>query len=91
MRLNLDTPTINLTAVEKMLGSLGTVTVAEYRETITEDNVWEKAQSYSQDNYFPGSKQKKEFLANLSKTVIDKYNNLNLFSKLACKYALKLA
>jgi len=74
--------TINLTAVEKMLGSLGTVTVAEYRETITEDNVWEKAQSYSQDNYFPGSKQKKEFLASLSKAVIDKYNSLNLFSKL---------
>lgn len=73
---------VNLAAVEKSFESLGTVSVVDYQETISNDNVWDKAQSYAQENYFPGSKQKKEFLSSLSSAVINKYHDLNIFVKL---------
>lgn len=65
----------NLSTFQKLLKLVEPVSLTDYSEKITENNVWEKAQFYSQENFFPGSKQKREFLSDLSKEVLKKLDS----------------
>jgi len=63
---------INLEVVKKLLGALGEVEVPDYREKINAGNVFQKAEYYSELGTFPGSTQKKDFLASLTKEIFEK-------------------
>jgi hypothetical protein len=71
----------NLSTFQKLLKIVEPVPLLDYSEEITEKNVWEKAQFYSQENFFPGSRQKKEFLSDLSKEVLKKFLSSSLVQK----------
>lgn len=73
----------NLDVFKKLLRLVQPVTLPDYNEEITENNVWEKTQFYSQENFFPGSKQKKEFLHDLSLETGDRLKNASLLKKLS--------
>lgn len=53
---------IDLTFVKKILSVIGPVYVADYKETVSENNLFLVAESHAEKNFFPGSTQKKDFL-----------------------------
>lgn len=63
---------LDLTFVKKILDVIGPVEIPDYKEKITSENLFLKAQIYSQENFFPGSTQKRDFLASLAWALIDK-------------------
>lgn len=62
---------MDLNVVRGLLAILGPMNLTDYQETITSDNLFTKATTYSQENFFPGSTQKKDFLSALSGKIID--------------------
>ena len=54
---------ITTTAVQKVLQATGSLYVPDYKETINADNFYIKAQVYAENNFFPGSIKKKQFLS----------------------------
>lgn len=71
LQKELDTPefdggaAITTTAISYLLKSFGSVYVSDYNETITADNFYIKTQTHSEKDFFPGSKQKKNFLSSV--------------------------
>jgi len=63
---------VNLEVVKKLLEALGEVEVTDYQEKITANNLFQKAEYYSELGTFPGSTQKKDFLASLAKEIFEK-------------------
>lgn len=72
----------NLLVFQEALKVLGPIKLIDYDEEVTADNLWEKAQFYSQEGFFPGSKQKQEFLGDLSKSLIDRLKNSSFIEKI---------
>lgn len=72
----------NLLVFQEVLRLTGPVKLADYGETITADNLWEKTQFYSQEGFFPGSKQKREFLGDLARELELKAADAGIFQKL---------
>ncbi len=54
---------ITTTAVQNILDAVGSVYIPDYKETITKDNFYIKTQLYAEEDFFPGSLQKKRFLS----------------------------
>lgn len=54
---------LNLDSLRSLLSVTGPLSVPDYNETITKDNLYERAQYHAEVNFFPGSTQKKEFLS----------------------------
>jgi len=63
---------LNLEAVKKALDALGEIEVSDYKEKINSQNLFQKAEYYSELGTFPGSTQKKEFLASLCREIFEK-------------------
>lgn len=63
--------TVDLSFVENLLSALGPQTLEEYKEEITAENLFEKAQYYSEIGFTPGSTQKKDFMSALTKKIVD--------------------
>jgi hypothetical protein len=63
---------IDLNFAKKILSLTGPIELRDYKEHITTDNLFQKATAYSQEKFFPGSTQKKDFLGSLSWTVFEK-------------------
>lgn len=61
---------ITTTALTYMLEGFGDVYVPDFQETITADNFYLKAQSQTETDFFPGSKQKKSFLSTVARTLM---------------------
>ena len=72
----------NLLVFQEVLKGVGPIKLVDYGEEITAGNLWEKTQFYSQDGFFPGSKQKREFLGDLGKGLQLKAADAGLFQKL---------
>ena len=53
---------VDLSFVKNVLSVVGPVTVNDYNQTVTADNFFQLAQTHAEDNFFPGSTQKKDFL-----------------------------
>lgn len=77
----------NLFFVGNLLRVSGPVTLSDFNnETVTADNFFFKAQFYAQNDFFPGSTQKSDFLTNLTNTLQLRLTNpqdlplLSLFS-----------
>lgn len=63
---------IDVSFVQGILAVLGPVQLADYKEVIDSQNLFDKAEYYSEINFKPGSTAKKDFLSTLSKELIDK-------------------
>ncbi len=61
---------ITTTAVQNVLDAMGSVYVPDYKETITKDNFYIKTQLYAEEDFFPGSLQKKRFLSAVLNTML---------------------
>ncbi len=57
---------INLNVVRDMLAAVGPMYLPDYRETVTAENLFAKAQARSEVEFFPGSTQKKDFLGQVA-------------------------
>ncbi len=53
---------VDVLFVKELLSAIGSVYVADYDETITSQNLFLKAETHAEKNFFEGSTQKKEFL-----------------------------
>jgi nucleoside-diphosphate-sugar epimerase len=62
---------VDLTTIEKLLEVIGPVYLAQFNETITKDNFFEKTEFYSEADYYPGSPQKKTFLSLLAAKLLE--------------------
>ncbi len=77
---------INVPFVVKLLASTGPIDLPDYDDRITADNFYGKALYYTQQDFFPGSTQKKDFLGSLARALIEKttagkgVNTTRLFS-----------
>lgn len=70
--LNLDldgTIAITLNTLSALLRSTGPLEIPDYNETISPDNLYERAQFHAEVNFFPGSTQKKEFLSTVANSL----------------------
>lgn len=53
---------IDVTFLRKMLSVTGPLKVIGYNDTVTSENFFKLTESHAQDNFFPGSNQKQNFL-----------------------------
>lgn len=60
---------INVNTLVSLLTATGPLEIPDYSETITKDNLYERAQFHAEVNFFPGSTQKKEFLSTVADTL----------------------
>lgn len=56
---------VDLTFVRNLLSVIGEVKVIDYNEVVNSDNLFQVTQKRVEDNFFPGSTQKKNFLKSL--------------------------
>lgn len=64
---------INLFFIEKLLRVTGGLRLPDFNnEEITADNFFQKAHTFTQGNFFPGSTQKKDFLRSLATALLTK-------------------
>ncbi len=63
---------VNVNTLSSLLTATGPLTIPDYNETITEDNLYERAQFHAEVNFFPGSTQKKEFLSTVANALFTK-------------------
>ena len=57
---------LNLTSAQKILSQIGEIYLPDFEEKINADNLFAKAEFYSETNFFPGSSQKASFLTALT-------------------------
>lgn len=60
---------VDLSFVKNLLSAIGPVKVLNYNETVDSKNLFEVTNSHAQDNFFPGSTQKKDFLRALFNSI----------------------
>jgi len=63
---------INLSLAQQVLKAVGEIQIPDYQEKINADNFFEKAEYYSEINFFPGSTQKQDFLGGVSRVLFEK-------------------
>jgi len=63
---------VNFFVIQKILEAIGPVKLGDYQETITAENLFERAEYHSEAGFFPGSTQKRDFLANLARQLFQK-------------------
>lgn len=63
---------LDVTAMEKLLGAVGPLDLADYNETITADNLFERAIAHAETSFFAGSQAKKNFLTALTSALFNK-------------------
>lgn len=63
---------VNLSVAQHILAATGPLTLPDYNEVITQENIYERAQLHSELNFFPGSTQKRDFLSALASALFQK-------------------
>lgn len=66
---------LNLSVVQELLKEVGPVYLERYQETVTADNVFERAQLHAEIGFKPGSMQKRDYLAELTETLLPKLSS----------------
>lgn len=66
---------VDVTFVQKLVSAIGEVNVAEYKEKVTGENLYELTQVHAEKNFFPGSTQKKDFLRSLFSAIQTKLSD----------------
>lgn len=62
----------DLTLVQDVLAKMGPVTLTDYGEQITAQNLFERGEYHSEVGFFPGSTQKRDFFGALTRTIVAK-------------------
>lgn len=68
---------LNLLVIEDVLKIFEPIKLADYDVEITPENLYQYAQTEAEEEFFPGSTQKKDFLSSLTKNLIFKIENIN--------------
>jgi len=68
---------VNLAVAKAVLAVTGPIYVTDFNEKINKDNLYEQAQFYAENKFFPGSKQKASFLGGLGIQLFEEIRNLN--------------
>jgi len=63
---------IDLVLAQKILQATGEIQLPDYQEKINADNFFERAEYYSEINFFPGSTQKQDFLGSVARVLFEK-------------------
>lgn len=63
---------LDVSAMEQLLEVVGPLSLADYDETISADNLFEKAIAHSEVSFFPGSQSKRNFLTSLTNELFNK-------------------
>lgn len=63
---------LNLGAVQKILKATGPLTLSDKQETVTAENLFDRAEFASEINFFAGSTQKPQFLASVAQAIFAK-------------------
>ncbi|MDO8451631.1 MAG: DUF4012 domain-containing protein, partial [bacterium] len=63
---------ISVPFIVDLLAVVGPIDLPDYQDSINADNFFGKSLHYTQDNFFPGSSQKKDFLGTLSRSLVEK-------------------
>lgn len=66
---------VDLSFVKNLLSVIGPVRVADYSQSVTTENFYKITQEYAENNFFPGSTQKKDFLRSLFNSIKLKLSN----------------
>lgn len=61
---------ITTTGVQNLLKSVSSLYIPDFKESITSDNFYIKAQLYAEEDFFPGSQQKKSFLSSVAYQIL---------------------
>lgn len=67
---------VNVNTLVSLLKATGPINIPDYNETITDGNLYERAQFHAEVNFFPGSTQKKEFLSTVANALFTKLPQL---------------
>jgi hypothetical protein len=62
---------INLEAAKKLISAFGEIYLADFNERISADNIFERAEFWSENESFPGSNQKAAFLGLLGRQLFE--------------------
>ncbi|PIU03450.1 hypothetical protein COT44_03330 [Candidatus Shapirobacteria bacterium CG08_land_8_20_14_0_20_39_18] len=73
---------INLNAAQKLIKVFGELKLPDYRETINADNFFQTAEYYIEAGFFPGSKQKEDFLGQVAQVLMDKIKSADAKTKI---------
>lgn len=68
---------IDINFIQKLLDLTGPVVLADFKETVTAQTLFEKTEKIVEKNFFPGSTKKKDFLTSLSKNLYQKIFSLD--------------
>lgn len=63
---------VNLPAVKFLLEATGPITLSDYNEEVTADNLFDRAEYRAEIDFFPGSTQKKDFLGALAREIFSR-------------------
>ena len=74
---------ITTTAIQNMLEAINEIYLPDFNEKINKDNFYIKAQLYSEKDFFPGSTQKKSFLASLTRQIFIDIENASVSTLLS--------
>ena len=66
---------ITTTAIQNILEGMNEIYIPDFNEKINKDNFYIKAQLYAEENFFPGSTQKKGFLTALTRQMFIELEN----------------
>jgi hypothetical protein len=79
---------VDLSFVKNLLEVAGPVNVSDYNQTVSADNFYQVTQAHSQENFFPGSTQKKDFLTSFYNALQAKISGQKNLSYLSFAKAL---
>lgn len=74
---------VNLAVAKAFLGVVGEIYVPDFKEKVNESNLYEQAEFYSENKFFPGSVQKASFLGALSRQLVEEIKTLKGEKRLA--------
>lgn len=67
---------VNLATARALLRVSGELFIPDFKERVNADNLYEKAEYYSENKFFPGSVQKASFLGGVSKQLMEEIKNV---------------
>lgn len=73
---------LNFGLVKKWIGIIGPINPHGYSEEINQSNFYKLAQSYAQENSFPGSMQKRNYLSAVGEVLLDRTLHANFVKKI---------
>ena len=82
---------LDLEAVKKLLDVVGEVEVPDFSKTISSKNLYEETRSQIEENYFPGSRIKANFLMAVASSLITKVSNPENIDKVRLGRGIVLA